>query len=64
MSKEFLIMTKLALFVSAFFLLILFQQSSYGFIEVAEVPILSNVDIEITSDIISIDLPNQENLTK
>jgi len=32
MSKEFLIMPKLALFLSAFFLLILFQQSSYGFI--------------------------------
>jgi len=56
MSKEFLIMPKLALFLSAFFLLILFQQSSYGFIEGAEVPILSNFDIERTSDIISIDL--------
>ena len=50
-------MPKLALFLSAFFLLILFQQSSYGFIEGAEVPILSNFDIEITSDIITIDLP-------
>jgi len=57
-------MPKLALFLSAFFLLILFQQSSYGFIEGAEVPILSNFDIEITSDIISIDLPLQENLAK
>jgi len=38
-------MPKLALFLSAFFLLILFQHSSYGFIEVAEVPILSNFDI-------------------
>jgi len=57
-------MPKLALFLLAFFLLILFQQSSYGFIEGAEVPILSNFDIEMTSDIISIDLPLQENLTK
>jgi len=57
-------MPKLALFLSAFFLLILFQQSSYGFIEGAEVPILSNFDIERTSDIISIDLPYQENLAK
>jgi len=57
-------MPKLALFLSAFFLLILFQQSSYGFIEGAEVPLLSNFDIEITSDIISIDLPHQENLAK
>jgi len=64
MRKEFLIMPKLALFLSAFFLLILFQQSSYGFIEGAEVPILSNFDIERTSDIISIDLPHQENLAK
>jgi len=57
-------MPKLALFLSAFFLLILFQQSSYGFIEGAEVPILSNFDIERTSDIITIDLPLQENLAK
>jgi len=57
-------MPKLALFLSAFFLLILFQQSSYGFIEGAEVPILTNFDIERTSDIISIDLPLQENLAK
>jgi len=57
-------MPKLALFLSAFFLLILFQQSSYGFIEGAEVPILSNFDIERTSDIISIDLSHQENPAK
>jgi len=57
-------MPKLALFLSVFFLLILFQQSSYGFIEGAEVPILSNFDIERTSDIISIDLSHQENLAK
>ena len=50
-------MPKLALFLSMFFLLILFQQSSYGFIEGAEVPTLSNFAIERTSDIISIDLP-------
>jgi len=57
-------MPKLALFLSAFFLLILFQQSSYGFIEGAEVPTLSNFAIERTSDIISIDLPHQENPAK
>jgi len=57
-------MPKLALFLSMFFLLILFQQSSYGFIEGAEVPTLSNLAIERTSDIISIDLSHQENPTK
>ena len=57
-------MPKLALFLSTFFLLILFQQSSYGFIEGAEVPILSDFDIERTSDIISIDLLHQENPAK
>jgi len=31
--NDFLIMPKLALFITAFFLLILFQQSAYGFIE-------------------------------
>ena len=57
-------MPKLALFIASFFLLILFQQSAYGFIEGTEVPTLSNFDIEITSDIISIDLPRQEILAK
>ena len=57
-------MPKLALFLSAFFLLILFQQSSYGFIEGSEVPMLSNFDIERTSDIITMDLSPQENLAK
>ncbi len=57
-------MPKLALFLSIFFLLILFQQSSYGFIEGAEVSTLSNFTIDITSDIISMDLPHQENPAK
>ncbi len=57
-------MPKLALFLSAIFLLILFQRSSYGFIEGAEVPILSNFDVERTSDIMLIDLPQQENTAK
>jgi len=48
-------MPKLALFITAFFLLILFQHSAYGFIEGDEVPTLSNFDIKVTSDIISID---------
>ena len=57
-------MPKLALFIASFFLLILFQQSAYGFIEGTEVPTLSNFDIERTSDIISMDLPRQEILAK
>lgn len=58
-------MPKLALFLSLFFVLVLFQQSSYGFIEGDEVITLSDFTIEGTSDIISIDLlPHQENLTK
>jgi len=57
-------MPKLALFLSMFFLLILFQQSSYGFIEGAEVPTLSNLAIERTSDIISIDLPTRKTRQK
>nr|AIF13673.1 peptidase S8/S53 subtilisin kexin sedolisin [uncultured marine thaumarchaeote KM3_63_D09] len=57
-------MPKLALFLSTFFLLILFQQSSYGFVEGDEVPTLSNFAIERTSDIISLDLLHQENLAK
>ena len=57
-------MPKLAIFLSTFFLLILFQQSSYGFIEGAEVPTLSNLPIERTSDIILMDLPHQENPAK
>ena len=57
-------MPKLALFLVAFFILLLFQQSSYGFIEGTEVSALSNFDVEISSDIISIDLPHQEILEK
>jgi len=57
-------MPKLALFITSFFLLILFQQSADGFIEGTEIPTLSNFDIERTSDIVSIDLPRQEILEK
>ena len=57
-------MPKLALFLSIFFLLILFQQSSYGFMEEAEVLTFPNFAIEGTSDTVSIDLPRQENLAK
>ena len=57
-------MPKLALFITSFFLLILFQQGAYGFIEGTEVTTLSNFDIERTLDIISIDLPRQEILEK
>ena len=48
-------MPKLALLIVSFFLLILFQQSAYGFIEGDEITTLSNFDIEGTSDIISVD---------
>ena len=57
-------MPKLALFLAAFFVLFLFQQSSYGFIEVDEVPTFSNFNIEGTTDIVSIDLSPQENIVK
>ena len=57
-------MPKLVLFLLAFSLLILFQQSSYGFIEGTEVSTLPNFPLEIESDIISFDLPNKETLTK
>ena len=57
-------MPKLALFIASFFLLILFQQSAYGFIEGDEITTLSNFDIEGTSDIVLIDLPRQEILAK
>jgi len=53
-------MPKLALFLVAFFILLLFQQSSYGFIEGNEVITLPNLDIEIESSSISIDLPQHE----
>ena len=57
-------MPKLALLIIPFFLLILFQQGAYGFIEGSEFPTLPNLDIERTSDIISVDLPRQEILAK
>ena len=57
-------MPKLALFLVAFFVLVLFQQSSYGFIEGTEIPSFSNFDVKGTSDIISLDLSHQENVSK
>ena len=57
-------MSKLVLFLVAFFVLILFQQSSYGFMEGTEVSTFSNFDIEGTTDIISIELPRQDSMTK
>ena len=57
-------MPKLAIFLAVFLALILFQQSSYGFIEGNDIPAFSNFDIEGTSDIISIDLSKQENVLK
>ena len=57
-------MSKLVLFLVAFFVLILFQQSSYGFMEGTEVSTFSNFDIEVTTDIISIELPRQDSMTK
>ena len=57
-------MPKLALLLAAFFVLILFQQSSYGLIEGADVPAFSNFDIKGTSEIISLDLSHQEIISK
>jgi len=57
-------MLKLVLFLATFSVLILFQQNSYGFIEGTEVSIFSNSNIEVTSDILSIDLSKQENIEK
>ena len=57
-------MPKLALFLAGFFVLFLFQQSSYGFMEGAEISTFSSFDVEGTSDIISVDLSHQENISK
>ena len=57
-------MPKLAIFLAAFFVLILFQQSSYGLIEGSEIPSFSNFDTKISSGIITLDLPLQENPEK
>ena len=57
-------MSKLAIFFAAFFVLFLFQQSSYGFLEEADIPTFSGFDVEGTSDIISLDLSPQENVSK
>ena len=57
-------MPKLALFLVAFFVLFLFQQSSYGFIEGTEITAFSNFHVKGTSDIISADLSSQENPAK
>ncbi len=54
-------MRKLAIFLVAFFILFLFQQSSYGFMELDEISTFSNFEIDGTSDILSIDLTSQEN---
>ena len=47
-----------------FVLVFIFQQSSYGFIEGVEINNFSNLDIDMSSDSIMIDLPRQENLAK
>ena len=57
-------MRKLAIFLVAFFILFLFQQSSYGFMEMDEISTFSNFEIDGTSDILSIDLTSQENPAK
>ena len=48
-------MSKLVICLFGLFFLILFQQGSYGFIEGDEVISSSNFDIEMTSDIITMD---------
>ena len=58
-------MPKLAISLFMFFVLVfIFQQSSYGFIEGVEINNFSNLDIDMSSDSIMIDLPRQENLAK
>ena len=57
-------MSKLAIFLAAFFVLLLFQQSSYGFLEEANIPTFSGFDVEGVSEIISLDLSPQENVSK
>ena len=57
-------MSKLVICLFGLFFLILFQQGSYGFIEGDEVISSSNFDIEMTSDIITMDLTPQENPAK
>ena len=57
-------MSKLAIFLAVFFVLLLFQQSSYGFLEGTDIPAFSGFDVEGVSDIISLDLSTQENVSK
>ena len=57
-------MRKLPIFLVAFFILFLFQQSSYGFMEMDEISTFSNFEIDGTSEILSIDLTSQENPAK
>ena len=57
-------MYKPALFLTAFLVLILFQQNSYGFMEGGEVSTFPDFLVEGKSDIVLLDLPKQENKTQ
>ena len=57
----FCIMPKTAIFLASFFLIIfLLQENSYGFTEGFDAPPLQNFDVELSSNIISLDIPDLE----
>ena len=57
----FCIMPKTAIFLAGFFLIIfLLQENSYGFTEGFDAPPLQNFDVELSSNIISLDIPDLE----
>ena len=54
-------MPKTAIFLAGFFLIMfLLQGNSYGFTEGFDSPPLQNFDIELSSDIISLDVPDSQ----
>ena len=54
-------MPKTAIFLAGFFLIIfLLQENSYGFTEGFDAPPLQNFDVELSSNIISFDIPDLE----
>ena len=57
-------MYKPVLFLTVFLVLILFQQNSYGFMEGGEVSTFPDFTIEGKSDIVSMELSKQDNITQ
>ena len=54
-------MPKTAIFLAGFFLIMfLLQENSYGFTEGFDSPPLQNFDVELSSDIISLDVPDSQ----